>query len=67
MNKIEVRRMNAATWVRLEDGLAVIPVRLAEGEKWFDEWRELLGDAIREGSYRLWMERGGGMNWFVSL
>jgi hypothetical protein len=51
--KIEVRRMNGATWVKLDEGLAVVAVKLAEGERWFeqfrDAWREWLSDAVRSG------------------
>jgi len=50
MRKIEVRRMDGATWVRLEDGLAVLPVALVdEFVRDWGEWRKAFAIALESG------------------
>ena len=45
--KIEVRRMNGATWVKLVPGLAVVPVRLVDELR--ECWTGKLADAVMNG------------------
>jgi hypothetical protein len=47
IGKIEVRRMNGATWVKLELGLAVVPIGLLDEIK--EHWTGKLADAVRRG------------------
>jgi len=42
--KIEVRRMDGATWVRLDRGLAVVPIRLIE--EFRERWTEAIATAV---------------------
>jgi hypothetical protein len=45
--KIEVRRMNGATWVKLGPGLAVVPVGLLDELR--ECWTGKLADAVMNG------------------
>jgi hypothetical protein len=45
--KIEVRRMNGVTWVRLGPGLAVVPVGLLDEIR--EHWTGKLADAVMKG------------------
>ena len=42
--KIEVRRMEGAPWVRLDRGLAVVPIRLVE--EFRERWTEPIASAV---------------------
>ena len=47
---IELRRMNGATLVKLEDGLCVVPVALVdEFVRDWGEWRKAFGIAVETG------------------
>ena len=57
--KIEVRRMNGATWVRLDKGLAVVPIGLIDELK--KHWPGKVADAVmrEEAVVNLWDRDGG--------
>jgi hypothetical protein len=42
--KIEVRRMNGATWVKLNMGLAVVPIGLLDELR--EHWTGKIADAV---------------------
>ena len=44
MERIEVRRMDGATWVKLGPGLAVVPARLLDEIR--EHWAGKLADAV---------------------
>ena len=44
MRKIEVRRMDGATWVRLDRGLAVVSIRMVE--EFRERWTEAIAEAV---------------------
>jgi len=43
--KIEVRRMNGATWVRLDKDLAIVPIYLLDEIR--ADWANNLADAVK--------------------
>jgi len=45
--KIEVRRMNGATWVKLGMGLAVVPIELLQELR--EQWTNAIAVAVEEG------------------
>ena len=45
--KIEVRRMDGATWVKLSMGLAVVPIGLLEELR--EHWTGKIADALKRG------------------
>jgi hypothetical protein len=45
--KIEVRRMDGATWVKLSMGLAVVPIGLLEELR--EHWTGKIADAVKRG------------------
>jgi len=45
--KIEVRRMDGATWVKLNMGLAVVPIHLLEELR--EHWTGKIADAVMKG------------------
>jgi len=45
--KIEVRRMDGETWVKLGKDLAVVPIYLLDEIR--ADWTNKLGDAVRDG------------------
>ena len=48
--KIELKRMDGATWVKLDDGLCVVPVALVdEFVRDWGEWRRAFGVAVETG------------------
>ena len=47
MNKIEVRRMEGATWVKLNMGLAVVPIGLLDEIR--EHWTGKIADAVMRG------------------
>jgi len=47
MSKIEVRRMDGATWVRLDRGLAVVPIDLLNELR--EHWTGKIADAVMRG------------------
>jgi len=47
MGKIEVRRMDGATWVKLGMGLAVVPIGLLEELR--EHWTGKIADAVLRG------------------
>ena len=48
--KIELRRMNGATWVKLDDGLCVVPIALVdEFVRDWKEWRREFAVAVESG------------------
>jgi len=47
MNKIEVRRMDGATWVKLNMGLAVVPIGLLDEIR--EHWTGKIADAVMRG------------------
>ena len=57
--KIEVRRMNGATWVRLDKGLAVVPIGLIDELR--KHWTGKVADAVmrEEAVVNLWDRDGG--------
>jgi len=56
MTKIEVRRMNGETWVKLGKGLAIVPIYLLDELR--EHWSRKLADAVRRGEavVNLWDE-----------
>ena len=47
MTKIEVRRMDGATWVKLNMGLAVVPISLLDEIR--EHWTGKIADAVMKG------------------
>jgi hypothetical protein len=47
MSKIEVRRIDGATWVKLSMGLAVVPVELLDELR--EHWTGKIADAVLRG------------------
>jgi hypothetical protein len=45
--KIEVRRMDGKTWVRLDMGLAVVPLELLQELR--EQWTNAIATAVKEG------------------
>jgi len=56
--KIEVRRMNGSTWVKLGPGLAVVPIGLLDELR--EVWTEKLGDAVLKGEAMVNVGLDGG-------
>jgi hypothetical protein len=47
MRKIEVRRMDGATWIKLNMGLAVVPIGLLDEVR--EHWTGKIADAVMRG------------------
>jgi hypothetical protein len=47
--KIETRIIDGARWVRLDDGLAVVPIGLMDGAEGKKGWRERIATAVKNG------------------
>ena len=47
MSKIEVRRMDGATWVKLNMGLGVVPIGLLDEIR--EHWTGKIADAVMKG------------------
>jgi hypothetical protein len=47
MSRIEVRRMDGATWVKLNMGLAVVPISLLNEIR--EHWTGKIADAVMKG------------------
>ena len=47
MSKVEVRRMDGATWVKLNMGLAVVPIGLLDEIR--EHWTAKIADAVMRG------------------
>jgi hypothetical protein len=45
--RVEIRRMNGGTWVKLDEGLAVVPISLID--EFRETWRGLIAAAIEKG------------------
>ena len=45
--RVEIRRMNGGTWVKLDEGLAVVPISLID--EFREMWRGLIAAAIEKG------------------
>jgi hypothetical protein len=45
--RIEVRRMDGKTWVRLDVGLAVVPLELLQELR--EQWTNAIAIAVKEG------------------
>jgi hypothetical protein len=57
--RVEIRRVNGATWVRLDKGLAVVPIGLIDELR--EHWTGKVADAVmkEEAVVNLWNENGG--------
>jgi hypothetical protein len=60
MNKIEVRRMEGATWVKLNMGLAVVPIGLLDEIR--EHWTGKIADAVMRGEAVVNVGLGDGGN-----
>jgi hypothetical protein len=58
--KIEVRRMDGATWVKLNMGLGVVPIGLLEELR--EHWTGMIADAVMKGEAVVNVGLDGGRN-----
>ena len=47
MSKIEIRRIDGATWIKLNMGLAVVPIGLLDEVR--EHWTGKIADAVMRG------------------
>jgi len=47
MSKIEIRRIDGATWIKLNMGLAVVPIGLLDEVR--EHWTPKIADAVMRG------------------
>jgi hypothetical protein len=60
MSKIEVRRIDGATWIKLNMGLAVVPIGLLDEIR--EHWTGKIADAVMRGQAVVNVGLGDGNN-----